>query len=242
MRKGEKRRQDILVSAENLFYLQGYDRTTIEDILASLNCSKGSFYHHFESKMQVLEEIASAHIKDSFERFLSEPHQEGLQRLDALLYHASPFHPKEVNMLSVTLSLTLQQEGAVITRRMDDARRRLFFPVLEETLQSLKFQGLAYWRESDLPLLVWETHMAFCHTLVSLACDSLTTGESLPARCLSLLSAARFQWARVLDLPFDALTIAPAQELVDTMQTAYKHLKRFLPEEGLAVQTMMRGM
>ena len=88
MRKGEKRKLDILASAENLFYLQGYNRTTIEEILEPLGCSKGSFYHHFDSKMQVLEQIAAERISISYDLFQENARTGGLDRLNDILYYA----------------------------------------------------------------------------------------------------------------------------------------------------------
>lgn len=240
MRKGEKRKRDILASAEHLFYMQGYSRTTIEEILEPLSVSKGSFYHHFESKMQVLEQIAIGRISAAFDLFQQHARPEGLDRLNDILYYASPFHKEGVDFLSVMLSLSLQQESAVVQSGMDEAHRSLFFPVLKETLQALKAQNKAFWREERLPSLVWDAHTAFCHTLVREACQSLATEENMASVSLNLLSAARFQWERVLDLPFDSVRIIDAQELSDNMTAAYQRLKHFLPEDEKAVQTQMR--
>ena len=40
----------IVSSAWKLFYEQGYEHTTVEDILALAGTSKGTFYHYFEGK------------------------------------------------------------------------------------------------------------------------------------------------------------------------------------------------
>ena len=40
----------IVTAAWQLFYRYGYDHTTVDDIVAASNTSKGSFYHYFESK------------------------------------------------------------------------------------------------------------------------------------------------------------------------------------------------
>ena len=58
MLKGDIRKQAILDTAENLFFEKGYVKATIQDFLDALECSKGSFYHHFESKLQVLTELS----------------------------------------------------------------------------------------------------------------------------------------------------------------------------------------
>ena len=44
----------IVSAAWTLFYEQGYENTTVEDILALAGTSKGTFYHYFEGKDALL--------------------------------------------------------------------------------------------------------------------------------------------------------------------------------------------
>ena len=44
----------IVTAAWKLFYEQGYENTTVEDILALSGTSKGTFYHYFEGKDALL--------------------------------------------------------------------------------------------------------------------------------------------------------------------------------------------
>ena len=46
----------ILVVSEKLFLEKGYENTTIQDIIQSLNgLSKGAIYHHFNSKEEIVD-------------------------------------------------------------------------------------------------------------------------------------------------------------------------------------------
>jgi TetR/AcrR family transcriptional regulator, cholesterol catabolism regulator len=47
-------RQEILRTAARLFQQQGYDGTSMNDIAAALQLSKGGLYHHFQSKDEIL--------------------------------------------------------------------------------------------------------------------------------------------------------------------------------------------
>lgn len=44
----------IIAAAWKLFYEQGYENTTVEDILEASQTSKGTFYHYFEGKDSLL--------------------------------------------------------------------------------------------------------------------------------------------------------------------------------------------
>ena len=65
MRKGDDRRQALLDTAERLFYARGYEQTSVQDILDELHFSKGGFYHHFESKLALLEAICEERARAS---------------------------------------------------------------------------------------------------------------------------------------------------------------------------------
>ena len=48
----------IIESAWELFYEQGYENTTIDDIVEHSETSKGSFYHYFDSKDGLLSSLS----------------------------------------------------------------------------------------------------------------------------------------------------------------------------------------
>lgn len=49
----EIRKNEIIQAAEELFLENGYEDTTVDDILQRTGLSKGGFYHHFKSKNEV---------------------------------------------------------------------------------------------------------------------------------------------------------------------------------------------
>ncbi|MBP3735708.1 MAG: TetR/AcrR family transcriptional regulator [Lachnospiraceae bacterium] len=51
-------RGKIISAAWKLFYEQGYENTTVEDIVYESGTSKGSFYHYFEGKDALLGTLA----------------------------------------------------------------------------------------------------------------------------------------------------------------------------------------
>ena len=69
MKKGERRRQEILRAAGELFRQKGYRGTTMLDITERVNCSKGSVYHHFVSKLHILEAICQGLSQQAYDRY-----------------------------------------------------------------------------------------------------------------------------------------------------------------------------
>jgi len=56
-KKRDVRLNEILDAAELLFIAKGYEQTTVNDILAKVGIGKGTFYHYFKSKEEVMDAV-----------------------------------------------------------------------------------------------------------------------------------------------------------------------------------------
>lgn len=66
--KGEKRKQELLKIAYRMFINKGYEETSIDEIIAEAHIAKGTYYYHFSSKDELLEEVISMMISDEVRR------------------------------------------------------------------------------------------------------------------------------------------------------------------------------
>ena len=73
--EAQKTRETILRTAENLFYEHGVGRTSLQEIAAAANVTRGAVYWHFKDKDDLLWAIAD----DVF-----MPHEDLLDRLVAM--------------------------------------------------------------------------------------------------------------------------------------------------------------
>lgn len=74
----------IITAAWDLFYDQGYDDTTIEEIIDLSQTSKGSFYHYFEGKDALLGSLSYI-FDEEYERLQNELNDE-MNSFDKLMY------------------------------------------------------------------------------------------------------------------------------------------------------------
>ena len=74
----------IISAAWKLFYEQGYEDTTVEDIVFESETSKGSFYHYFDGKDALLGTLA--YVFDEKYEQLMETMDPGLGAMEKLIY------------------------------------------------------------------------------------------------------------------------------------------------------------
>ena len=59
----DERRSELVDIAQKLFYTQGYEQTSIKDIVQAVGVAQGTFYYYFDSKKSVLEAIVEKNVK-----------------------------------------------------------------------------------------------------------------------------------------------------------------------------------
>ena len=91
----------IVSAAWKLFYDNGYENTTIEDIIFESSTSKGSFYHYFESKDALLGSLAYL-FDEKYEELESEINQ-NTDSIENLLF----LNRKLFEMVENTIDLEL---------------------------------------------------------------------------------------------------------------------------------------
>jgi AcrR family transcriptional regulator len=127
------RRAELIDCAQRLFLTRGYERTTVNDVIAAAGLSKGAFYHHFRSKEDMLEAIADrfAHESLGFTRALqADPALNALQRLNRLLSLGRDWKREHMAELRAMFTTLLYPENAVLYHRIVGAVSAVLSPAL----------------------------------------------------------------------------------------------------------------
>ena len=56
-KRGDARKKEILDTAEQLFASNGFDNTSTNDIISAIGIARGTLYHHFTSKEDILDSV-----------------------------------------------------------------------------------------------------------------------------------------------------------------------------------------
>lgn len=104
-------RGKIIDAAWKLFYSQGYDDTTVEEIIEESGTSRGSFYHYFQGKDDLLSTLAD--VFDRKYEELSETMDPDMDRFDQLIYLNRELFAMLENSISLDLVARLYSSQLV---------------------------------------------------------------------------------------------------------------------------------
>ncbi|MDD7289804.1 MAG: TetR/AcrR family transcriptional regulator [Clostridiales bacterium] len=91
----------IVSAAWQLFYEQGYENTTVEEIIETSQTSKGSFYHYFDGKDALLSTLSD--LFDEKYEALQETMDPAMPAMDKLLFLNSELFRMIENSVSMDL-------------------------------------------------------------------------------------------------------------------------------------------
>ena len=123
----------IIAAAWKLFYEQGYEETTVEDIVFESETSKGSFYHYFKGKDELMGTLATV-FDEKYEE-LMEVMDPTLDAMEKLIYLNHELFAMidggvSIDLLSRLLSTQLLARGE---KHLLD-RNRTYFKLLRQII------------------------------------------------------------------------------------------------------------
>ena len=130
----------IISAAWKLFYEQGYEATTVEDIVFESETSKGSFYHYFDGKDALLGTLA--YVFDEKYEELMETMDPSMSAMEKLIYLNHELFAMidggiSMDLLARLLSTQLLARGE--THLLD--RNRTYFKLLRQIISQGQKDG-----------------------------------------------------------------------------------------------------
>ncbi len=121
----------IITAAWDLFYEQGYEDTTVEEIIDKSGTSKGSFYHYFEGKDALLGSLS--YIFDEEYARLQSSFPSEMTSFDKLLYLNRELFAMIENRIDINL-LTRLYSTQLVTKGEKHLldNKRLYYKLLRK--------------------------------------------------------------------------------------------------------------
>lgn len=140
-----ERQRQIYIEAAKLFVAKGFNGTSMSDIAEAVQLTKAGLYHFVASKEELLFTIMN-YSMDRLHLDVVEPARavaDPLERLKVIIHN----HALNVGRVTMDngspLSIVVDEPAGLTpeNRKIIDARKRVYFDLLRDTLQALKDDG-----------------------------------------------------------------------------------------------------
>ena len=133
-RKRQSTKSRIVKAAWNLFYKNGYDQTTVEDIITASKTSKGTFYHYFKGKEALLNSLS--YLFDQKYEELSAVMDPSLSACDKLMFlNHELFYMIETSVDIHLLAYLYSSQLITKDKKSLSDQKRFYFKWLTEILE-----------------------------------------------------------------------------------------------------------
>jgi len=216
MKKGDARRGELLATAERLFYTNGYEKTSVQDILTEMNFSKGGFYHHFDSKLAVLEAICEMRAQESCalaEQAAAQAEGTASDKLNAVLRDSAILTGGNTGFVSLMLQVAYREDGALMREKMKTCQLDCMRGVLERILSEGAATGEFF--VSNVPAtaeMILRMHLQFTDEIAFLLARE-DNEERVLEEAVGKLNVYRSAIERILIAPFGSIVLMEPKEL-----------------------------
>ncbi len=138
----EERRQELVDAAMELFWQQGYEKTTVSDIVKQVGVAQGLFYYYFQSKhdifMATIDQFIEVHVQE-FAQLLREASVTPISRMHNVVVALTDFLRKvdQAGLRVETDGLSVEAQVFVHRHVME-----LLEPILTQILAEGAAQGV----------------------------------------------------------------------------------------------------
>ena len=139
-----ERQREILDVAQRLFFEEGYEGTSVQQIIDQLGLSKGAFYHHFASKEAVLEALIDRLVDqglEAAEALLDKPELSPVDKLDAFFAATRRLRADRAPLMRRLIPILWMDENLRLRDLMQERTIEATVPVLAQLIEEGRVAG-----------------------------------------------------------------------------------------------------
>lgn len=229
MRKGDRRRLTILETAEKLFYAKGYEQTSVQDILDELKLSKGGFYHHFESKLALLEEIVDQKCEASYmaaEEAVKACEGNAVDKLNAMFDKNGLWQNDSMDYIGLLIRASYQSGSVLLREKVKQISYERSLPLFNEIVREGIEQGLFYTQHPDeIGGLILLLGSNLTDEIAEFLAHPQDDAEDLP-KILSKLEVYRYAIETLLNAPYGSIELYDLERMQEILQAIAEQNRR----------------
>jgi AcrR family transcriptional regulator len=142
----DERYAEFLDVAQALFFSKGYERTPVKEIIDAVGVAKGTFYHYFDAKVDLLEALVErlveqlyGQLQETVDSVLSDGSMSGAQKFEQLFVQIGNWKVDHPDYVREAVRVYYQDENVLLRDKLLAASTERMAPVFAEVIR----QGVA---------------------------------------------------------------------------------------------------
>lgn len=169
------RKNEILDVADELFNKQGFDNTSIRNILEKVGIARGTLYHHFDSKEEIMDALIERYNKTALSAAKQVADNKNLPVLERLLQTFMAMNVSKDNDTSI-LDHVHKPQNALLHQKMHKSMLEGIPPILLGIVEDGIAEGLF---DTPYPYESLEMIVVYINTVLDDNSESLTQEDYL---------------------------------------------------------------
>lgn len=130
-------KEDIILIAKTLFFTKGYNKTSIQNIIDRAEIAKGTFYHHFKSKEDLLNQFVQQEVSELYEitKKIVEQNISAIEKFEAIFNSSSNWKSENMSQMKSLLKILISNENLYLRTAMLEYEKQQLTPVYTKILQ-----------------------------------------------------------------------------------------------------------
>jgi len=132
------RRDEILDAGERFTYSHGYEQMSVQNILDELQIAKGTFYHYFDSKQELLEAIVNRMLDRAVELvnpLVDDPELTALEKLQEFSSRLSRWKIGQKTFLLALLRVWYTDQNVLMREKVRTIGAKRFVLILSAIIE-----------------------------------------------------------------------------------------------------------
>ena len=205
------KRNEILNVAQRLIYTTGFEQMSVQDILDELKISKGAFYHYFDSKMSLLDELVERMMDEAIQVLQPIVDADDLPAVEKLQLYFAAGSRWKVARKSFMLDLMrvwYTDSNTLVRHKQETAAIQRIAPMLAEIVRQGITEGAFTTSYPDqIGSMIWGLAEGITDNVADLLLSNDPPADALQ-RLEAIIGAYSEAMERILGAPAGSLPLA----------------------------------
>ena len=210
------KRNEILDVAQKLMFTRGYEAMSIQDILDELKISKGAFYHYFDTKQALLDELVDRMIDEAdqiLQPIVEASDLPAIEKLQRWFNAGSRWKTDRKQIMLDLLRVWYTDSNALLHQKQEAAAIKRIAPELVEIVRQGIAEGVFSTNYPDqIVNIIWGLTQGIYDEVAELLLADERPPNALP-RLEAILNSFSEAMERILGAPAGSLFLADIELL-----------------------------